>query len=302
MENIQEKIKKLKEEKNAVILAHYYVPDEVQKIADYVGDSFYLAKLAVESKAKTLIFCGVRFMGESAKILNPDKKVLLPEVLADCPMAHMASIELIENLRKTVDDLAVVCYVNSTAEIKSYCDVCVTSSNALKIVRAIKNKNILFIPDDNLGRYISEKVPEKNFYFGGGCCPIHATLTVESVLEAKKAHPNAEVLVHPECKKEVVELADHVGSTADIIKDAKNSSATEFIVCTENGVLYELQNECPDKKFYNTKGGMCCPDMKTITLEKVLDCLNKESGEVILEQSVIQNAYKPLKAMLELAK
>lgn len=301
MESVQAKIQRLKTEKNAVILAHYYVPDEVQSAADFVGDSFYLAKVAAETKADVLVFCGVQFMGESAKVLNPDKKVLLPELSADCPMAHMASIGQIEELKKSVPDLAVVCYINSTAQLKAHCDVCVTSSNALKIVRALKQKNILFIPDDNLGHYIASFLPEKKFFFCGGCCPIHANLRESAVLAAKAAHPRAEVLAHPECRAGVLALASYTGSTAGIIEYAKQSASREFIVCTENGVLFELKNACPEKFFYTTEGGMCCPDMKTITLDKVLSCLESGCGEVTLAASVAENALRPLKAMLEIA-
>ena len=232
------KIEKLKKEKNAVILAHYYVDDEIQKIADYVGDSFYLAKVATKIKEDVIVFCGVSFMGESAKILNPNKKVLMPDESADCPMAHMASVEKIEQMKKEYDDLAVVCYVNSSAKLKSHSDVCVTSSNALKIVESLPNKNIFFIPDENLGRYVSEKVKDKNIILNDGYCPIHKKMDKESLLKAKELHENAEVLVHPECTEDVLKLADYIGSTAGIIDYATNSSCNEFIVVTETGVLY----------------------------------------------------------------
>lgn len=299
MERLREKIERLKTEQNAVILAHFYVPDEVKELADYIGDSYYLAKLAASTDAETLVFCGVHFMGESAKLLNPSKRVLLPELSADCPMAHMAGVAQVEELRKSVPDLAVVCYINSTAELKAHCDVCVTSSNALKIVRALKNKNILFIPDENLGRYIAEQVPEKNFYYSGGYCHVHARLTPEAVLTVKAAHPDAEVLAHPECKKEVLSLADYIGSTAGMIARSKESRAKEFIVCTEGGVLSEMRAE--GKRFYIPRGGMCCPNMKKISAEKVLNCLETGEGEIELNETLRERAAQPLKAMLELA-
>ena len=198
-----DKIEELKKQRNAVILAHYYVNDEVQAIADYVGDSFYLSKVAANLEAETILFCGVSFMGESAKILSPEKTVIMPDMQADCPMAHMADIEKIHEMRRTYEDLAVVCYINSTAELKTYSDVCVTSSNALKIVRALPNQHIYFIPDENLGRYVASQVPEKDFIFNDGFCHVHTSISAELVKKAKEAHPKAEILVHPECTGEV---------------------------------------------------------------------------------------------------
>ena len=195
---MKEKILQLKKEKNAVILAHYYAPAEAQEVADYVGDSFYLAKIAKKSTADIIVFCGVSFMGESAKILNPNKKVLMPDLTADCPMAHMVKPGQIQKMREKYEDLAVVCYINSTAELKCQSDVCVTSSNAIKIVRALPNKNIFFIPDRNLGRYVASQVPEKNIIINSGYCPIHASITKEQLLAEKEKHPNAPILIHPE--------------------------------------------------------------------------------------------------------
>lgn len=297
-----EEIKKLKQEKNAVIMAHYYVPDEIQDIADYVGDSYYLSDMATKVEADTIILCGVSFMGESAKILNPEKRVFLPAGDADCPMAHMATVERIEEVRAEYEDVAVVCYVNSTAELKTHSDVCVTSSNALKIVKALPNKNIFFIPDEHLGRYIAEQLPEKNFIFNDGYCHVHATITKEDILRAKEARPNAKVLVHPECKTEVVKLADYVGSTAGIIDFATKDDAAEYIISTEMGVFHELKRRNPGKKFYAAGNMQICPNMKKITLEKVRDALLGKTKEVILEKDFLENAHKPLIRMLELAK
>lgn len=302
MESVLDQIKRLKKEKNAVILAHYYVNNEVQDIADYIGDSYYLSKKATEVSEQVIVFCGVSFMGESAKILNPDKLVLMPDNLANCPMAHMADIDYIENLRKEYDDLAVVCYINSTAELKVHSDVCVTSSNALKIVKALPNKNIFFIPDENLGRYIASLVPEKNFIFNDGFCHVHKSITKENVLKAKKAKPDALVLVHPECTMDVLELADYIGSTSGIIDYATNSDAKEFIICTEMGVLHQLTLKNPDKKFYSVGIRQFCPNMKKVTLEKVRDVLINENNAVAVSDEVRKKAGIPLARMLELAK
>ncbi|MBQ8623817.1 MAG: quinolinate synthase NadA [Oscillospiraceae bacterium] len=299
---MKDQIEQLKRAKNAVILAHYYAPAEVQEIADFVGDSFYLAKIAKQSKADIIVFCGVSFMGESAKILNPDKKVLMPDLVADCPMAHMVARGAIDEMRAKYNDLAVVCYINSTAELKCQSDVCVTSSNAVKIVKALPNKNIFFIPDRNLGRFVAEQVPEKNIILNDGCCPIHAAITAQQVKAEKDKHPDAIVLSHPECDASVLALSDYIGSTAEIISFAKNSVANEFIVCTEDGVNYKLLSENPNKCFYYPKPHPCCADMKLNTLAAVLSVLEKEDKEVTVNEDVRRKALLPLEKMLELAK
>lgn len=302
MENKFEKIKKLKEEKDAIILAHYYTEPEVQKIADYVGDSYFLSEKACEVKEKVIVMCGVSFMGESVKLLNKDKIVLLPDMSADCPMAHMATVEKIKEMREKYEDLAVVCYVNSTAELKAHSDVCVTSANALKIAERLPNKNIFFIPDQHLARYISRKLPEKNFIFNEGWCPIHNELTKEELLKAKEKYPNAKVAIHPECPIETVELGDYVGSTSGIIKYVTESDAEEFIICTEDGVLYELQEKNPNKKFYLPKEKFQCVGMKKITLDKIINSLETLEPQVYLKDEIITEANKPLENMLEMAK
>ena len=299
---MKNQIEQLKRAKNAVILAHYYAPAEVQEIADYVGDSFYLAKIAKQSNANIIVFCGVAFMGESAKILNPDKKVLMPDISADCPMAHMVADGIIEEMRRKYDDLAVVCYINSTAELKCKSDVCVTSSNAIKIVKALPNKNIFFIPDKNLGSFVAKQVPEKNIILNDGCCPIHAKITATQLQAEIAAHPDALVLTHPECEKEVVELSDFAGSTAEIIDFARASSCKEFIICTEDGVDYKLVTDNPDKRFYYPNPHPCCADMKLNTLEAVLSVLEKEDKEIIVDSSIREGALRPLERMLELGK
>ncbi len=299
---MKNQIEQLKKEKNAIILAHYYVPAEVQEIADYVGDSFYLAKVAKQSDADIIVFCGVQFMGESAKILNPDKKVLMPDPAADCPMAHMVADGIIEEMRNTYDDLAVVCYINSTAELKCQSDVCVTSSNAVKIVKALPNKNIFFIPDKNLGSFVAKQVPEKNIILNDGCCPIHAKITAAQLQDEKNGHPNALVLTHPECEAEVVEMSDFIGSTAEIIDFAKASKCKEFIICTEDGVDFKLVTDNPDKRFYYPNPHPCCADMKLNTLESVLAVLEKEDKEITANRHICEDALKPLERMLELGK
>ena len=263
--DMMNRIKQLKEEKNAVILAHYYVDADVQEAADFIGDSFYLAKKAAETDADKIVFAGVEFMGESAKILNPTKHVYMPDAHADCPMAHMVTIEKIKEMREKYDDLAVVCYINSTAEIKTYSDVCVTSSNAVKIVNKLPNKNIFFVPDQNLGSYVATQVEGKNIILNNGFCPRHHIMTKEDVLNAKKEHPDALVAVHPECKPEVVELADYVGSTTGIMNYAKESDAKEFIIGTENSIVQHLQYECPNKKFYPLSKDCVCHNPKSGT-------------------------------------
>lgn len=300
--SIAEQIKQLKEDKNAIILAHYYVSDEVQEIADYIGDSYYLSKVAKGTDADIIVFCGVSFMGESAAVLNPEKKVLMPDAKADCAMAHMVNLEKVAQMREKYDDLAVVCYINSTAEIKTYSDVCVTSANAVKIVRNLSNKNVFFIPDGNLGRYVAEQVPEKNVVLNDGYCPIHAAMTRESILAAKTKYPQAKFLVHPECTQEVLAEADYIGSTSGIIDFAENDDCNEYIIGTEIGVFYELQKRNPEKKFYTLTEKPVCHDMKFVTLEKVLDVLEHETNEVTVPENLREKALAPLERMLELAK
>lgn len=299
---MKNQIEQLKKEKNAVILAHYYATAEAQEIADYVGDSFYLAKIAKQSKADIIVFCGVYFMGESAKILNPDKKVLMPDITADCPMAHMVADGIIDEMRKKYDDLAVVCYINSTAALKCQSDVCVTSSNAVKIVKSLPNKNIFFIPDKNLGRFVAEQIPEKNIIINDGCCPIHAKITADQLITEKEKHPDALVLTHPECEPEILKMSDYIGSTADIIAFANKSDVNEFVICTEDGVNYKLICDNPDKRFYYPNPHPCCADMKLNTLESVLSVLLNEDKEVIVDDAVGIGSLLPLEKMLELAK
>lgn len=300
--SIKDEINKLKKEKNAVILAHYYTRNEVQEVADYIGDSYYLSEKAQELKEDIIIMCGVYFMGESVKLLNPNKKILIPDMNSDCPMAHMVTLKQIDEMRKKHDDLAVVCYVNSTAEIKSKSDICVTSANAVKIVEKLENRNVFFIPDKHLGSYVATKVKDKNIILNDGYCPIHHTLLKEDVELLKERYPQAKVLVHPECRNEVVQLGDFVGSTSGIINYVNKSENSEFIICTELGILYELESGNPDKKFYYPEPKMECLDMKKITLDNIYKTLSEEDNEIIIESNIQVEAIKPLKKMLQLGR
>lgn len=287
---------------------HYYVDGEVQEIADYVGDSFFLAKVATTVKQQTILFCGVSFMGESAKILNPQKKVIMADNTADCPMAHMVDIDRIREVRRQYDDVAVVCYVNSTAKINAESDVCVTSSNAVTIVKKLPNRNIFFIPDNNLARFVAKQVPDKHFIFNDGFCHVHKSIHSEDVAKAKELHPGALVLAHPECTEDTLELADFIGSTSQIIDYATTSPENVFIICTEMGVFFELMQKNPDKKFYSVGHRQFCPNMKKVRIEKVIEALENIDSDnynieyVNLDEDLRKAAEKPLSRMLELAK
>ncbi len=281
IKDMQNEILRLKEQNDVCILAHCYQGHEILEVADYVGDSYALAKKAAEVKNKTVIMCGVRFMAETVKILAPEKKVILSNSSAGCPMAEQITVEELKNFKEKNPDCAVVAYVNTTADLKTLCDVCVTSASALKIVSEIPNKDILFVPDINLGTYIKNNVKGKNIILMDGGCPYHKTATAEDVRAARAAHPEAEFLAHPECSPEVTELADYIGSTTGIMDYAKKSDAKEFIIGTENSIVEHLQFECGDKKFYPLTKNLVCHDMKLTTLGDVLDCVKGEGGEVI---------------------
>lgn len=296
------RIKQLKEEKDVAIVAHYYVDGQVQDLADYVGDSFALSKIATTVPQKNILFCGVLFMGESAKTINPEKTVIMPDLSADCPMAHMVKVEDILDVRKQYPDVAVVCYVNSTAEIKAYSDVCVTSSNAVKVVKALPNKNIFFVPDNNLAHFVAKQAPDKHFIFNDGYCHVHKKITTEHILNAKEKHPGVKVLTHPECTEDVLEISDFIGSTAEIINYATKSDDKEFLIATEIGVFHELQKRNPEKKFYAVKDAQICPNMKKITIDNVLSTLESFDNEVILHEEISRKAKAPLERMLELSK
>ena len=297
-------IAQLKAERDAVILAHYYVADEVQDIADYVGDSFGLSKKAAELDCKVLVFAGVQFMGESAKLLSPEKTVLMPAPDADCPMAHMVTEQAIADARAAYDDLAVVCYVNSTIETKALSDVCVTSSNAVKIVSQLPEKNIFFVPDQHLASYVAAQLPDKNVLYNPGHCPIHDAIALDEIVRLKGEHPGAPVLMHPECPAEVLAQADYAGSTSGIIGQAVEGEAEEYIIATVSGVQHQIDQrvEGSGKRFYYPQPTPRCEDMDKITLEGVRDALRDGTGEVPMpDESVREAAGRSLERMLELA-
>lgn len=296
---LSEKILKLKKEKNAIILAHLYQIPEVQEIADYVGDSYYLSQVARDAKEDLIIFCGVKFMAESAKVLSPEKTVILPAPNAGCPMADMAEVEDVEEMIKKYPDAFKVCYINSSYEVKALCDASVTSSSALKIMKNIPNKQILFLPDQNLGGYISEFFPEKKFILWRGFCPTHHRITAEDIIKAKEEHPNVKVLSHPECSKEVRDLSDYIGSTSGIINYATECEDKEFIIATEEGVLHQLKKKNPDKKFYFPEM-MVCPNMKKTGLQDVYDALDGKKEEIILDEEIRKKALTSLENMHKL--
>lgn len=301
MENFsdtQQQILKLKNEKNALILAHYYVPMDVQDIADHVCDSFEMAKRAKEAKERLIIICGVRFMGESAKLLSPDKKVLIPAIDAGCPMADMVSVEDVRRLKAEHPNAAVMCYVNSSAAVKAECDICCTSSSALRIAKSLDAEEIIFVPDVHLAEYTASKVPEKKFIFHTGFCPTHHRITEADILAAKNAHPDAAFAVHPECRAEVLQHADFIGSTAEIIRFARETGAKEIIIGTEMEIVSRLQRELPDKKFYSVTSAFVCPNMKKVTLQAVLNCLENEEYEILLDKDEADAARQSLDKMV----
>ncbi|MBR5658686.1 MAG: quinolinate synthase NadA [Lachnospiraceae bacterium] len=298
--DLQAEVLRLKKEKDVCILAHSYVAREIAEVADFVGDSFQLSVKAKDCPQKTVLMCGVRFMAETVKILSPEKTVILSAADAGCPMAEQLSVEIVEQARKMFPGCAVVAYINTTAELKTVCDVCVTSSSAVKIVSNMPQDKILFIPDCNLGQYVKSQVPNKDIRYMQGGCPVHAAMTREEVLAAKAAHPNALFLVHPECVPAVVELADFVGSTAAIMDFAKKSDAEEFIIGTENSIVEHLQYDCPGKMFYPLSKRLICMNMKLTTLGDVANILRDGRGgeEIVLSDELIEAASRPIDAML----
>lgn len=298
---IQQEILKQKKEKDICILAHSYQSKEIIEIADFTGDSYQLSVMATTAPQKTVIMCGVRFMAETVKILSPEKKVLLANPYAGCPMAEQMDVEFITSVKEKHPDYTVVAYINTTAALKTICDVCVTSSSAVKIVNNIPNKNILFIPDCNLGDYVSKQLPDKNIKLLQGGCPIHARVTAQDAKQAKLLHPNAELLVHPECIPSVVEIADYVGSTVGIMKYAMNSPKKEFIIGTEISIADHLAYECPDKYFYSLSKNLICPNMKATTLVDVLHAVSECGGEeILLSDDTIKKAKACIDKMIEL--
>jgi quinolinate synthase len=292
------KINDLKKKKKAVILAHNYQIPEVQDIADFVGDSLDLSLKATKTDAKNIIFCGVDFMAESAKILNPAKKVVIPDKDASCPMAAMADAESLSWLIKDNPDAEVVAYINTTAEVKTLADICCTSANSVKIVKGVSSKKVIFVPDKNLGLYIQRFVPEKQMIHWPGVCPTHHNITKEDILGLKKKHPDAEVLVHPECRLEVIDIADKAFSTNGMVNYVKESNVKKFIIGTEKGICHRLKKENPSKEFYQIESAVC-PNMKKINLEKILNSLTTLEPEVNLTPEIMEKARMPLQRMMD---
>jgi len=298
---IIDSIIKLKKEKDAIILAHNYQIGEVQDIADYVGDSLGLSIKASEVQNKVIVFCGVRFMAETAKILNPTKTVLLPDESAGCPMANMITAKNVIELRKEHPDAIIVCYVNSTAEVKANIDICCTSANAVNIVNSLpKDREIIFIPDKYLGSYV-ESQTKRDLILWHGYCPTHVLITAKAIIQMKKDHLDAEVLVHPECTPEVIEIADKVMSTGGMLKYVHESQNTEFIIGTEIGIIYRLQKQNPKKTFYPAQKNTICPNMKLINLEKIMWSLEDNIYEITLPDDIIKKAKASLEKMKEFA-
>ncbi|WP_028840948.1 quinolinate synthase NadA [Thermodesulfobacterium hveragerdense] len=296
-----ERILELKEKRKAIILAHNYQPPEIQDIADLRGDSLELSLKASKTDAEVIVFCGVYFMAETAKIVSPKKKVLLPVGSACCDMADMITPEDVLRLKEAYPDAPVVTYVNSTAEVKALSDICCTSANAVKVVGTFKEKQIIMLPDMNLARYTQRFYPDKKIIYFEGFCPFHHLLTPEEVLEAKKGHPQALFIAHPECRPEVIDLADRVASTSGMLRLAKELPNKEFIIGTEVGLLYPLSQQNPDKKFYHpAPEKMFCPSMKKITLENLLASLENLEFEVVVEEEIRIKAYNAVKRMLEI--
>jgi len=297
-EALKKKIEKLKKKRNAVIIVHNYQRDEVQEIADISGDSLALSQAAVRTDADVIVFCGVRFMAESASILNPDKMVLLPVEEAGCPLADMITPEKLRAKKKEHPGAAVVCYVNSSAEVKAESDIACTSSNAVEVVRSLKEKEVIFVPDKNLGRYVQTQVPDKNIILWEGFCPTHIRVQEEDVIKTKASHPGAEVIAHPECNPEVLLRSDHICSTGGMFTYVKKSSSREFIIATESGMLYKLQKDNPDKKFYLPTPNLVCANMKLITLGWVAHSLDKLVYEIKVAPNVREKAKMALERML----
>ncbi|HZK40212.1 MAG TPA: quinolinate synthase NadA [Atribacterota bacterium] len=299
-ENLIKKILSWKEKREAIILAHVYQPGEIQDIADFTGDSLFLSQQAAKTQAKVIVFCGVQFMAETASILSPEKIILLPEIKAGCPLADMAPIEKVKKKLKELPKVAIISYVNSSAVVKSLSDYCCTSANAVQIVQTIPaEKDILFIPDKNLADFTARKA-KRNIIPWQGYCPVHNILTKEDVIKVKKLHPQALLLVHPECRPEVCNLADYIGSTRGIIEFASNNPAKEYIIGTELGIFHPLKKNNPEKDFFPASEKMICKDMKLITLEKVLHSLKKLEPRIIVPENIRKKSLKALNRMIEI--
>ncbi len=300
MNTIKDEILSLKKEKSALVLAHYYETLDVQGVADYVCDSYEMAKRAKEAKEQIIVICGVHFMAESAKILSPGKKVLIPRPDAGCPMANMVTPEGVLEMRKRHPDAAVVCYVNSSAAVKAVSDVCCTSSSVLRLVRSLSEKKVIFIPDCNLGRFVAAQIPEKEIILWNGFCPVHNAVSALDVIKAKEEMPDALFLAHPECREEVLSMADFIGSTAQIIDFAAMSEAERFIIGTETEITKRLQRDLPQKTFRTVTDTFTCVNMKKTTLQDIHKCLKEEKYEISLTQDELEGAKKSLERMVSI--
>ena len=301
MNELIEKINKLKKEKNAVILAHCYQNVEIDEVADYVGDSLYLSQMAAKTNADIIIFAGVYFMAQTAKILNPSRKVLLPRLESGCRMADMITLDQLREFKSKYPKMPTVCYINSTAEVKSECDICCTSSNAVKIVDSLKADEILFLPDTYLGKWVESQLGNVKVNTYTGFCPPHVQISPNDVTEARKNYPNALVLAHPECHQSVVAMADYVGSTTGIMKFAAQSDKKEFIIATEKGVVDRLKRDNPEKEFYLIKDNVICPNMKWHTLTDIYNALDREEHEITVDTEIASKALKCIDRMLEVS-
>ncbi len=301
--DMQREILRLKKEKDMMILAHAYQSQDILEVADYTGDSYGLSVQAAKTNHKNVMMCGVRFMAETVKILSPEKKVYLANGYAGCPMAQQMSKEDVLMLKEKYPDYAIVAYINTTSELKTVVDMIVTSSSAVKIIKRMPEKNILFIPDPNLGSWVAKQCPEKNIKFFQGGCPTHLRMTKKDIEKARKEHPNAKILVHPECRKEVTELADYAGSTTGILSYAKESDAKEFVIGTENSIVQHLQFDCPDKQFYPLSIECICHNMKATTLVDVYNTLTgKKQEEIELDEELMNQARNAIDRMVEAGK
>ena len=293
-----DKIKTLKKEMNAVILGHNYQLPEIQDISDYTGDSLELSKIAAKTDADVVVFCGVYFMAETAKILSPNKTVLIPDKNAGCPMADMINAKQLKEFKTEHPNIPVVAYVNTSAEVKAEVDICCTSANAVNVVRNIQSDIVLFVPDKSLGSYVQTMVPGKKLICWQGFCPTHHRILAVDVVKAKQEHPDALVVAHPECNYDVIKLADIVDSTSGMIREISNSIAKEFIICTERGLIHQFIKANPDKIFYNPSPLNICPNMKKITMEKLLWCLEDKAYEVNLSNEIIEKSQKAMQGMI----
>lgn len=302
MIDLIKKIKELKRAKNAIVLAHSYQNIEVDEVADFVGDSLYLSQKAKETDADIIVFAGVYFMAQTAKIISPDKKVLLPNLNAGCLMADMINLPQTIDFKQKYPNIPVVCYINSTAEVKAECDICCTSSNAVEIVKSLNVPKVLFVPDANLGKYVESQLKGVEVITYNGCCPVHDNITEQNILDARVKYPKAKILIHPECKPSISSLGDYIGSTSGIIDYVKNSESNQFVIVTEKGVADRLKRDYPDKEFILISENMLCESMKLTTLEEILYSLENEVNEIKLDDEIIKRSASCIERMLKVSK